>query len=308
MTLSECGQLERRAEGASLLRDILVLGKARICLMAILTGYAAIAMEAGRLPVSGAVCACLLALFCMGMGANTLNQIFERGRDARMLRTRNKRPLPSGRMSVGVACGLAAGFLLSSLGILWFVHGSIWAVALAVFTVLYYGFFYTLVLKPRTYLSIVIGGVPGAMGPPIAWAALSNQFSWTPVWLFLIIFLWTPPHVWALAIHLKDDYARAGIPMLPVVKGVEETTRQVFLYSLVMFAGTLLIALTCQDFQGSWVFLSTSTLLGIWFLGMAWRLWKARPRPRSLRLFYFSLVHIGGLFLALIADVLVNAG
>lgn len=307
MTISECGELERRAASTGLLRDILVLGKARICVMAMLTGYAAIAVEAGRLAVSSSVLWCLLALFSMGMGANTLNQILERERDGRMHRTRGKRPLPSGRMSVGTACGLGGAFLLGSLAILWFVHASIWAVVLAVFMVLYYGFFYTLILKPRTYLNIVIGGVPGAMGPPIAWAALSDQFSWTPVWMFVIIFLWTPPHVWALAIHLKDDYARAGIPMLPVVKGVEETTRQVFLYTLVMFTGTLIIALTCEGFRGSWIFLGTSTSLGACFLVMAWKLWKSRPRPHSLRLFYFSLVHIGGLFLAMIADVLVNS-
>jgi len=307
VSISDCSPLERPADGAGLLRDILVLGKARICLMAVLTGFAAIAIESGRVVVDLPVIFCLLALFCMGMGANTLNQILERERDARMQRTCHKRPLPSGRMSVATASYLAASFLLCSVAILWFVHASPWAVALAVFTVLYYSCFYTLLLKPRTYLSIVIGGVPGAMGPPIAWAALSDRFSWTPVWMFLIIFLWTPPHVWALTIHLKEDYARAGIPMLPVVKGVQETARQVFLYAVVMVAGILAIALLSEDFQRSVIFLWTSTALGIWFLVLAFRLWRSEPRPPSLRLFHFSLVHIGGIFLALVADVLVNA-
>ena len=305
---SHCGTLRRDMAGVGLIRDIMVLGKARICLMAALTGYAAITLQAGNLGMTPLTVTCLTAMFLMGMGANTLNQILERKSDARMHRTRNKRPLPSGRMSVHTASALAATEILGSLAILWFVHHSPWAVTFATLTVLYYSFFYTLILKPRTYLSIVVGGVPGAMGPPIAWAAMGNEFSWAPFWMFLVVFLWTPPHVWALAIHLKDDYARAGTPMLPVVKGVEETTRQIFRYSVVMFAGTLLLPVVCEDFSRAWIYLSTAIVLGLIFLAMAWKLWKDRPRPNSLRLFRYTLVYIAGLFLAMIGDVVAGSG
>ena len=232
-------------------KDVLVLGKARISAFAMFTGYAAIVVEQSQMCHADFVLWCLLALFLIGTGANTINQIIEKDKDATMNRTKSRRPLPSGRMSVPMAWTLAWGQIIISLSIFAFVLDSWLAAWWAFFTVIYYSFFYTMYLKPRHYLNIVIGGVPGAMGPVIAWAAATNQVGLTAWIMFAIIFLWTPPHVWALAIKLKEDYARAGIPMLPVVKGADETSRQIFWYTVVMVIGTLLLPLlSIHHFQG----------------------------------------------------------
>lgn len=297
---------ELPAERISILKDILVLGKARICGLAVFTGYAAIAVHGEYIFDWVIVSSCVVAMFLIGMGANTLNQIIEKDKDAAMFRTRNKRPLPSGRLSLRMAWVIAIAEISISLALLAWVHNSWLAVALAAFTVLYYSFFYTVILKPRHYLNIVIGGVPGAMGPLIAWAAVANELSWEAFWMFMIIFLWTPPHVWALAIHLKDDYARAGVPMLPVVKGVEETCKQIFLYSIVMVAGTISLPFISEAFAESWVYFGSSVVLGLIFLIWSWRIWKHRPRPHTMPLFFFSILYVGLIFLAMIVDVLIQ--
>ncbi|NRA39142.1 MAG: protoheme IX farnesyltransferase [Planctomycetes bacterium] len=303
--ITEAG--EETPDHVNIIKDILVMGKARICAMAVFTGYAAIAVEGQQIFNWPIVLSCITAMFFMGMGANTLNQIIEKDKDATMFRTRKKRPLPSGRISLPLAWCIAAVEILGSLALLAFVHHSWLAVGLAAFTVLYYGVFYTMILKPRHYLNIVIGGVPGAMGPLIAWAAVANELSWPAFWMFFIVFLWTPPHVWALAIHLKDDYARAGIPMLPVVKGVEETCKQIFIYALVMVAGPIALPLVSDEFAHSWVYLASSVILGAIFLVWSWRIWKRRPRPDTMPLFFFSILYIGLIFLAMIVDVVIQS-
>ncbi len=284
------------------LRDYLILGKARINVMAVFTGYAAIAMCGHGLD-GWALVPCLLALFFTGMSANCFNQIIEKDKDAAMTRTRHKRPLPSGRMTVTTAYLLGFGQLLISEALLWFYYQSWMAVALSLFTILYYSVFYTMYLKPRHYLNIVIGGVPGSMGPLIAWAAfMNNEISPTGLAMFAIIFLWTPPHVWALAIRLKEDYARANIPMLPVVKGVDETTRQIFIYTVVMVIGTLLVPVFVHGFQHAVVYLLLAGILGAIFLVWSLRLWKKRPVMETMPLFRYSLVYIGILFVGIVID------
>lgn len=286
----------------SFLSDVMVLGKARISVVAMFTGYAAIAVEGSNATEWLSVSLCLLALFLLGLCANTLNQIVEKDKDANMERTRDKRPLPSGRMSVRTALLVAAAEMIGMTAILGIYHQSWLAVALALFTVLYYSVFYTMYLKPRHYLNIVIGGVPGSMGPLIAWAAMTNEVSWAAFLMFAIIFLWTPPHVWALAIRLKEDYARAGIPMLPVVKGIDETTRQIFIYTLIMVTGTLLLPFLSSAFRYSYVYILLAVVLGLVFAVWAWLLWKRRPRMESMPLFHYSIVYISCLFLALVID------
>jgi len=184
-------------------------------------------------------------------------------------------------------------------------YGSWLAVGLSLFTIVYYSFFYTLYLKPRHYLNIVIGGVPGAMGPLIGWAAVTGTVDAVPLVLFAIIFLWTPPHVWALAIKLREDYARAGIPMLPVVKGVDETTRQIFWYTVVMVIGTLVLPMLTSlwpIWQRAPVYTVLAVVLGAVFLSWSWLLWQRRPVMATMPLFRFSIVYISALFLGLIVD------
>lgn len=287
---------------SGVLMDLLVLTKYRITAMALFTGYAAIAVEGRYTTDWSHIWPCLVALFLLGGGANTINQILEKDKDAVMNRTKSRRPLPSGRISVREAWIFAAFQLVVAVAIMLGVYGSPLAAGLTVFTVIYYSFFYTLYLKPRHYLNIVIGGVPGSMGPLIAWAAVTGTITWAPVAMFALIFLWTPPHVWALAIKLKDDYARAGIPMLPVVKGIDETTRQIFLYTVVMVIGSLGLPWLVSSVEQSPFYTVSAVVMGLVFLVWTAVLWKRRPMLPTMPLFRYSIVYIGVLFLALVLD------
>jgi protoheme IX farnesyltransferase len=294
-----------------LLNDLLILTKYRITVMAIFTGYAAIAVQGEHATDWGYIWPCLAALFLVGGCANTLNQIFEKDKDAVMNRTKSRRPLPSGRISVRAASLFAVAQLAIAIALLAWRYHSWLAIALSLFTVVYYSFFYTLYLKPKHYLNIVIGGVPGSMGPLIAWAAMTNTIEVAPFAMFMVIFLWTPPHFWALAIKLKEDYARAGIPMLPVVKGIDETTRQIFIYTIVMVAGTLLlpcaVSMMLPAFSRWPIYTSVATVLGLIFLLWTWILWIRRPMLPTMPLFRYSIVYIGALFLSLVLDSFAQA-
>ena len=285
-----------------LLADLAALAKLRITLVAVFTGYAAIAVHGTYATNLGHIAPCLVALVLLGAAANTLNQLFERDIDALMSRTRTRRPIPAGRISPTAAAWIAAAAMAGCLAILIAVYQAWLAAGLALFTLLYYSFFYTLYLKRRHWLNIVIGGVPGSMGPPIAWAAVAGSLDWAPVAMFLLIFLWTPPHVWALAIRLKDDYARAGVPMLPVVKGVDETTRQIFLYTVVMVIGSLLLPIGVEVLAAGGVYLTLAVILGAVFLVWSWVVWRRRPVPQTMPLFRFSIIYIALLFVGLIID------
>ena len=288
--------------------DLMQLAKLRITVVAAFTGYAALAVHGQHALDPAVVLPCLAALVLLGAAANTLNQVFERDIDAQMSRTKQRRPLPSGRLPVGAAIVFACVCFAACVGILWGCSGHWLAPALAAFTLAYYSFFYTLYLKRRHWLNIVIGGVPGSMGPLIAWAAVAQRLDWAPVAMFLLIFLWTPPHVWALAIRLKDDYARAGIPMLPVVKGVDETTRQIFIYTVVMVAGSLLLPIGIDAVDALGVYGILAVLLGAVFLAWSWIVWRRRPVPQTMPLFRFSILYIAVLFAGLIADGLRHRG
>jgi len=199
----------------------------------------------------------------------------------------------------------AVAFAVCMLGIaafleLHFYHSWL-AVICSVVTVVYYAFVYTLWLKPRYWIATVIGGVPGAMGPMIAWAAVDNALPPAAWALFALIFLWTPPHVWALAIRLKDDYARAGIPMLPVVRGIDATTRQMLIYGVVLVVFTLALPLL-PEFSHSWIYLALACILGAVFLVWCVHIHVRRPVPPTMPLFRFTIIHLALLFLALIVD------
>jgi heme o synthase len=295
----------RKLSRCGFLWDLLILTKYRITAVAMFTGYTAIAVHGQYASDWTHIWPCLLSLFLTGGAANTLNQIFELKKDAVMNRTKSRRPLPDGRVTVPQAVVFAVIQALVAQALLVWAYGSWLAVGLSLFTIIYYSFFYTLWLKPRHYLNIVIGGVPGAMGPLIAWAAVSGTLTWEPWVMFLIIFLWTPPHVWALAIKLKEDYARAGIPMLPVVKGVDETTRQIFWYTVVMVIGTLALPMV-TNLWPIWVkapvYTALAVVLGLVFLVWSWLLWQRRPVMATMPLFRFSIVYISALFIGLIVD------
>ena len=284
--------------------DLLILTKYRITMVALFTGYTAIVVQGDHATDWAFVWPCLLALFALGGAANTLNQLFELKKDAVMNRTKARRPLPAGRITPAQATVFAIIQFVFAEAVFLGFYQSWLAALLTALTVLYYSWFYTLYLKPKHYLNIVIGGVPGAMGPLIAWAAVTGTIELAPLAMFAVIFLWTPPHVWALAVKLKDDYARAGIPMLPVVKGVDETTRQIFIYTVVMVVGTLLVPVLVPAFEHSPLYTALSLVLGAVFLVWTALLWKHRPVMPTMPLFRFSIIYIAALFIGMLVDAL----
>ena len=231
-------------------------------------------------------------------GANALNQWFDRDIDAIMQRTA-QRPLPSGALQPWHA--LVWGLALAALGgVQLALTVNLPAALLAEAAVAFYVIVYTVLLKRRTRQNIVIGGAAGAIPPLVGWAAVTGELTWTPVILFLIIFMWTPPHFWALSLKYRDDYARANIPMLPVVAGERETRRQLFLYSIGM-AGVSLLGPAGGHL--SWCYAAVAAIGGAIFLWVAWQVWREQAPP--MRLFFASIAYLFILFAAVGLDVLV---
>ena len=231
-------------------------------------------------------------------GANTFNQWFDRDIDALMERTAD-RPLPAGVLQPWQA--FAWGVLLATLGgIQLALTVNLLAALLAEAAVLFYVLVYTIWLKRTTTQNIVIGGAAGAIPPLVGWAAVTNDLTWTPLILFLVIFMWTPPHFWALALKYREDYARAKVPMLPVVSGERETRRQLLIYSVSLVAISLLGPLGGHL---SWCYETTCALFGAGFIYIAWQVWREQAPP--MRLFFASIAYLFVVFAAVGLDVLV---
>jgi heme o synthase len=258
--------------------------------------------------VAGDPSAQLVALTCLGGylsagGAGAVNHWFDRDIDAQMARTA-RRPIPSGRVSPRAAllfgCTLAAlSFIELSLSV------NVLAAGLSFAGFLGYVLVYTVWLKRRTPQNIVIGGAAGAVPPLVGWAAVTGSVSGTAVILFFIVFFWTPPHFWALSLLMKDEYAKVGVPMLPVVRGERETRRQILIYTVALYAVTQLPF--CAGRFGV-AYLIASMLLGLGFIAGAVRLYRAplqapRARQAALQLYLYSLAYLALLFCAMVADV-----
>src|SRR5688500_4095110 len=217
-------------------RDYFALTKPRVMSLVVFTELCATLVAPGSIhPVLGFAAVLCIALGAGGAGA--LNMWWEADLDAKMKRTA-RRPLPQGRLRANDARDLGIALSAASVGVMGLaVH---WlAAAILALSILYYAVVYTIWLKPRTPQNIVIGGGAGAFPPLIGWVAVTGEITAMPVLLFAIIFMWTPPHFWALALFVKSDYAKAGIPMLPVVAGEAATRRQILIYSLALFAISL---------------------------------------------------------------------
>src|SRR3546814_140400 len=212
-------------------RDVFALTNPRVMSLLIFTGLCGLIAAPGSInPVIG--CTAVLCIALGAVGAAALNQWWEADLDAGMKRTAS-RPLPAGRLARGDA--LAFGIILSALSVIVMGLGVHWlAAGLLALSIFYYAVIYTIWLKPRTPQNIVIGGGAGAFPPMIGWVAVTGEITLMPVLLFAIIFFWTPPHFWALALFVKSDYAKVGIPMMPVVAGERATRRQILLYALVL--------------------------------------------------------------------------
>jgi protoheme IX farnesyltransferase len=245
------------------------------------------------------------AILCIALGAGAcgaLNQWYEADIDAKMRRTA-KRPLPGGRMGRDSALHFGVGLAFFSVLLMGLAANWLAAALLAV-SILFYVLIYTVWLKPRTVQNIVIGGAAGAFPPLIGWVAATGQVAALPLLLFAIIFLWTPPHFWALSLFVRSDYAAAGIPMLPVVAGVESTRRQVFLYTLPMAAAA--IAPRPLGMTGP-AYGIVSAVLSAVFLVLAGRVLGNRAtEPAGMgpekKLFAYSVFYLFALFTALVAD------
>ena len=252
---------------------------------------------AGNPPVGKIALACLGGYLSAG-GAGAVNHWYDRDIDAQMERTAS-RPIPAGRISP--RAGLTFGITLALLSfVLMSLTLNVLSASLAFGGFVGYVGVYTIWLKRRTWHNIVIGGAAGAIPPLVGWAAERGSVSWTAVYLFAIIFYWTPPHFWALSLLMKDEYAKVNVPMLPVVRGEAMTRQQIVLYSL------LLVALTqlpfCAHVFGG-LYLAASLILGLSFIWLAVRLYRRKDRASALRLYLFSLAYLALLFGAMVLDV-----
>ena len=245
----------------------------------------------------GRMLAACAGIWLVAAAAAAFNCLVERSIDSRMKRTA-WRPTARGELSHSQAllfsallCAAGAAILLLAVNAL-----TLW---LTLATFIGYAVIYTLVLKPLTPQNIVIGGASGAMPPVLGWAAMTGQVGHEALLLFLIIFLWTPPHFWALALYRVEDYRRAGLPMLPVTHGNAFTRLQVFLYTLVLFAGCLLPFVVGMS---GYLYLFAAVILGLGFCGYGWALLRNYSDVLARKTFRFSLIHLSLLFAALLVD------
>jgi protoheme IX farnesyltransferase len=249
------------------------------------------------LPPMGVVLAATGGIGLVAGAAAAINCLVEQKIDAVMARTR-ARPLPRGEVNsleTLIFSGVVGGVGLTLL-YHWVNPLTMW---LTLATFIGYAIIYTVILKPATPQNIVIGGASGAMPPVLGWSAVTGEVSSDALLLFLIIFAWTPPHFWALALYRTQEYAKAGLPMLPVTHGAEYTRLQVFLYTLILFAVTLL---PFASRMSGWIYLAAAVVLGGIFIAYAWRLMRDYSDDLAKRTFRFSLWHLSLLFAALLVD------
>ncbi|GBD47779.1 heme o synthase [Methylopila sp. Yamaguchi] len=280
--------------------DFVALLKPRVMSLVIFTALVGLVAAPGGLhPVLGAI-----ALLCVAVGAGAsgaLNMWWDADIDAVMTRTQN-RPIPAGRVAPGEALGF--GLLLSGVSVMLLGLATNWlAGGLLAFTIFFYVVVYTMWLKRWTPQNIVIGGLAGALPPMIGWAAATGTVGLESATLVAIIFMWTPPHFWALALIKSEDYARAGVPMLPVVAGEDETRKQILLYSIALAP---LGVLPAGIGLGGWAYLALSSVAGLAFVGFAWRVYRQRegaPARRAAgKLFAYSLFYLTALFATILIE------
>lgn len=281
----------------SRLRDYIQLTKPTIMLLVLFTGATALVMEGSFLSDPFRFALVMLGLYLSGGSANALNQCFEREIDSLMSRTSKRRPLPLKRLSTRNSFIFSIGIGLGGV-ILFALAFNLLSGILALATILFYSIFYTLYLKPATDQNIVIGGAAGAMGPIIAWAAASGTLTLTPIILFLIVFLWTPPHFWALALFCQDDYRKVGLPMLPVVRGEALTFRWILYYTLTVVA----VSLSLLYVGAGVIYAIVALALGAVFIKKVVVAMKSGSVADERKLFFYSMVYLFALFLVIIVD------
>ena len=288
--------LRGEATPLAALRDYLTLTKPRIMTLLLLTGAAGMFVGAQGVPPLGLFSVTMLGLALACGGASALNHVLDRDIDARMGSRTERRPVATGRVTPAQA--LEFGIVLSALSFALLASAvNVLTAVLALVGNLFYVLVYTRWLKRTTPQNIVIGGAAGAVPPLVGYAAATGSLALPALWLFLIVFLWTPPHFWALALMIKNAYAAAGVPMLPVVRGDRETARQIVLYSLALVAFTVVV--------GIWLgplYTAAALVLGAVFVALAVLLRRDLSQARAKVLFHYSLLYLALLFTAAALD------
>jgi protoheme IX farnesyltransferase len=295
--------VRRRRATREVVADYVALTKPRIIVLLEITALFAMVMAAHGWPGTGLVLATMAGGALAAGGANTINMWFDRDIDQEMTRTCS-RPIPSGRIDATHALAFGIALEVASFAVLT-TFANLLAATLALSALLFYVLVYTMWLKRTSMQNIVIGGAAGAMPPLVGWAAVEGRLSVSALFLFAIIFYWTPPHFWALALLIRRDYERARVPMLPVVKGDRQTRAQIGLYTVVMVAVTMLPVFTRSL---SWVYLAGAVVLDGIFLHLALRTWRDASARSASRLFHYSLLYLALLFAVAALDSVVIAG
>jgi len=297
MSVAVRADLLVRRSPLAVARDYVALTKPRVIVLLEITTVAAMVMAARGWPDWGVMVATVVGGWLAASGANAINCWFDRDIDADMNRTRT-RPLPTGRIEPGHALIFGAGLAVASF-LLLSTTVNVLAAALAMSALLFYVFVYTMWLKRSSAQNIVIGGAAGAIPPLVGWAAVTGHIDLTAVFLFAIVFYWTPPHFWALALLVRGDYARAHVPMLPVVLGDRETRQQILLYTVVLCLVTLLPVLT-RSFGA--IYIGGAGALDALLLVDAARVRSDSTARSARRLFHHSLAYLALLFAVMALD------
>lgn len=281
-------------------RDWLALTKPIVVALLLVTTVAAMLIGAKGLPPFYIVLWTVLGGALTAGGASAVNHYIDRDTDGDMQRTRN-RPLPAGRLDPDSV--LIFGLLLGVLGVgVLALFVNVLSASLAALGYFYYVIVYSLLLKPTTPHNIVVGGGAGAVPPLVGWAAATGDLNMAAFFLFALVFFWTPPHFWALALLKRRDYARAGVPMWPVVFGSRAARRQILLYSVQLVAFSVLLPLASL---GGWLFLGMAVPLGTALLIYAWRLWRNGGNRIAWKMYRFSNTYLALIFAALVFDTLI---
>jgi protoheme IX farnesyltransferase len=278
-------------------RDYYQLTKPKVVALLLLTAWVGMMLAQPGLPSLDVLVVSMIGIGLLSSAAAALNHVLDQRIDAQMARTHH-RPVARGRISTERAVVFSLVLAASGFVVLYAAVNPLtaWLTLASLFG---YAVVYTMYLKRATPQNIVIGGLAGAMPPLLGWTAMTGQIAAEPLLLVMIIFAWTPPHFWALAIHRRDDYAKVNMPMLPVTHGIEFTKTAIFLYTLILFLVCLMPYL--MGMTGA-IYLVGTVLLNLWFMGYAWQLKFHAKADTAIKTFRFSIVHLMLLFLLLLVD------
>lgn len=293
---------ERSAVGEAggrtgIMKDLLMLTKPIVVILLLVTTFAGMVIGGRAWPPVAITFWTLLGGFMAAGGSGAINQYIDRIDDGKMQRTK-KRPIPSGRLTPGEGLAFGVGMTIAAFFIM-VAFVNLLAALLTLAGIIYYVLIYSIYLKKSTVLNIVIGGGAGAIPPLVGWAAVTGSLNIPALFLFAIVFMWTPPHFWALALVRRKDYARAGVPMMPVIRGERETRWQIFLYTVELVVLTLVLPLFGL---GGGIYLVGAVILGGWLLLAAWKVWKRGGNMVAWKMYRYSSMYLAFLFLVLMID------